>query len=127
MFIVIVLNIFGVLVCKWASTALKLQIELLRLAFSRQTGGMTAHNEDLLRGFPQDIHTAQKLFDVEATMTTYVACPTCSATYCVEEGKTLPINCDWKQYPNAKPCGTKISKLILWDSDGDRQMVQVPI
>jgi hypothetical protein len=55
---------------------------------------MTAHNEDLLKGFPKDICMAQKLFDVEPTMTTYAACPTCSATYHVEEGKTLPINCD---------------------------------
>ena len=95
-FIVIVLNVFGALVCEWASTALKLQIQLLRLAFNRQTGGITAHNEDLLKGFPQDIRTARKLFDVEATTTTYTACPTCSATYHVEEGKTLPINCNWK-------------------------------
>ena len=88
---------------------------------------MTAHNEDLLKGFPQDIRTARKLFDVEATTTTYAACPICSATYRVEEGKTLPVNCDWKRYPNAKPCGTKISKLVLRDGDGDRRMVRVPI
>lgn len=80
-----------------------------------------------MKGFPQDIRTARKLFDVEATTTTYAACPTCSATYRVEEGKILPVNCDWKRYPNAKPCGTKISKLILRDSDGDRRMVRVPI
>jgi hypothetical protein len=60
-FIVIVLNVFGALVCEWASTALKLQVELLRLAFSCQSGGITAYNEDLLQGFPQDIRTAQKL------------------------------------------------------------------
>jgi hypothetical protein len=63
---------------------------------------MTAHNEDLLKGFPKDICTAQKLFDVEPTTTTYAACSTCSATYCIKEGKTLPINCNWKQYLNAK-------------------------
>ena len=113
------------LVYEWASTALKLQIELLRLAFSRQTGGMTAHNEYLLRGFPQDICTAQKPFDIEVT--TYMAWPTCSATYCTEKGKILPINCDWKQYLNEKPCGTEISKLVLWNSNGDHWMVQVPI
>ena len=88
---------------------------------------MTAHNEDLLKGFPKDIRTARKLFDVEPTTTTYAACPTCSATYRIEEGKTLPINCDWKRFLNAKPCGTKISKLILRDGDGDRRMVRVPI
>ena len=63
-FIVIVLNVFGALVCEWASTALNLQVELLRLAFSHQSGlsgGITAYNEDLLQGFPQDIRTAQKL------------------------------------------------------------------
>ena len=70
---------------------------------------------------------AQKLFDVEPTMTTYTACPICSATYCIKESKTLPINCDWKQYPNAKPCGTKISKLVLRDGDSGQQMVRVPI
>ena len=57
-FIFIVLNVFGALVCEWASTTLKLQIKLLRLAFSRQTGGITAHNEDLLKGFLKDIRTA---------------------------------------------------------------------
>ena len=86
---------------------------------------MTAHNKDLLRGFSQDICTAQKLFDIEVTATTYVAWPTCSATYC--KGKTLPINCDWKQYLNEKPCGTEISKLVLWNSNGDHRMVQVSI
>ena len=126
-FIIIVLNVFGGLVREWASTALKLQIELLKLAFNRQPGGITAHNEDLLKGFPKDIRTARKLFDVEPTTTTYAACPACSATYGVEEGKTLPINCDWKRYPNAKACGTKISKLILRDVDGDWRMVRVPI
>ena len=60
-------------------------------------------------------------------MTMYAACPTCSATYHVEEGKTLPINCDWKRHPNAKPCATKISKLVLQDGDGGQQMVRVPI
>ncbi|HKM50649.1 MAG TPA: hypothetical protein VJZ75_05670, partial [Candidatus Bathyarchaeia archaeon] len=80
-----------------------------------------------MKGFPKDIRTARKLFDVEPTTTTYAACPACSATYRVEEGKTLRINCDWKRYPNAKPCGTKISKLILQDGDGDRRMVRVPI
>ena len=88
---------------------------------------MTAHNEDLLKGFPQDIHTACKLFDIEATTTTCVACPICSATYHVEEGKALPINCNWKRYPNVKPCGAKISKLVLRDGDGNRRMVRVPI
>jgi hypothetical protein len=88
---------------------------------------MTAHNEDLLKGFPKDICSAQKLFDVEPTTTTYAACPTCSATYCIKEGKTLPINCNWKQYLNAKPCGTKISKLVLWGGNGGWQMVWVPI
>ena len=118
-FIIIVLNVFGGLVREWVSTALKLQIELLKLAFNHQTGGMTAHNEDLLKGFPKDIRMARKLFDIEPTTTTYTACPTCSATYRVEEGKTLPINCDWKQFLNAKPCGTRISKLVLRDGDGD--------
>jgi hypothetical protein len=80
-----------------------------------------------LKGFPQDIRTARKLFDVEATTTTYASCPTCSANYRVEEGKTLPINCNWKRFPNAKPCGAKISKLVLRDGDGDRRMVRVPI
>jgi hypothetical protein len=81
----------------------------------------------MLKGFPRDIRTARKIFDVEATTTTYAACPTCSATYCVKEGKKLPVNCDWKRYPNAKSCGTKISKLVLRDGDGDRRMVRVPI
>ena len=57
-FIIIVLNVFGGLVHEWASTALKLQIELLKLAFTRLTGGITAHNQDLLEGFPRDIRTA---------------------------------------------------------------------
>ena len=80
-----------------------------------------------MKGFPQDIRTARKLFDVEATTTTYASCPTCSANYRVEEGKTLPINCDWKRFPNSKPCGTKISKLVPQDGDGNRRMVRVPI
>ena len=80
-----------------------------------------------MKGFPRDIRTARKLFDVEATTTTYAACPTCSATYLVEKGKALPVNCDWKRYPNAKPCGTKIYKLVLEDGDGDRRMIRVPI
>ena len=56
-FIVIVLNIFGALVREWASTALKLQIELLKLMFGCKKGGISDGDQDLLNGFPCDIHT----------------------------------------------------------------------
>jgi hypothetical protein len=79
-FIIIVLNIFGGLVREWASTALKLQKELLLLAFSGQRENISA-NQDLLDSFLQDICTTRKIFDLEATTKVYAACPGCSTLY----------------------------------------------
>ncbi len=111
---------------EWASTGLKLQLELLKLAFGRQKGGISASDRDLLEAFPRDIRTARKIFDVEATTTTYAACPACSALYHSEE-KKLPLQCNWKRYRNAKACGAKLTKLVLQDVDGKREMKRVPV
>ena len=50
-FIIIVLNVFGGLVREWASTVLKLQIELLTLAFGGRRGDVSANDQDLLNSF----------------------------------------------------------------------------
>ena len=123
-FIIIVLNVFGGLVREWASTALKLQKELLSLTFGGQRGNIPA-NEDLLNSFPRDIRTARKIFDLEATTKTYAACPSCSTLYPVEV--QLPVHCNSRRYPNSKPCGGKLTKLVVQNSNGERKMTSVPI
>ena len=126
-FIVIVLNIFGGLVREWASTALKLQIELLTLSFGGRRRVVSANNQELLNSFPRDIRTARKIFDLEATTKAYAACTGCSALYPVEEAKQLPAHCNRRRYPNVKPCGTKLTKLQVQYSDGERKMMRAPI
>jgi hypothetical protein len=119
--------VFGTLVREWASTGLKLQLELLKLAFGRQKGGISVGDRNLLDGFPKDIRSARKIFDVEVATTVYAACPVCSATYSTEEKNELPLWCSWKTYPNARSCGAKLTKLALESVDGKRQMKRVPI
>ena len=125
-FIIIVLNVFGGLVREWASTALKLQIELLTLSFGGPRGDISANNRDLLNSFPRDIRTARKIFDLEATTKAYAACSGCSTLYPVE-GKQLPAHCNWRRYPNAKPCGNRLTKLVVQNSNGERKMMRAPI
>jgi len=125
-FIIIVLNVFGGLVREWASTALKLQMELLTLAFGGQRGDISTKNQDLLNSFPRDIRTARKIFDLEATTKTYAACPGCSALYPVD-GAKLPAHCKRRRYPNAKPCGARLSKSVVQNSNGERKMTRAPI
>ena len=123
-FIVIVLNVFGGLVREWASTALKLQQQLLSLAFGGQKRNISA-NQDLLNSFPQDIRGARKIFDLEATTKAYAACPGCSTLYPVEAQS--PVHCNFRRYPNSKPCGAKLTKLVVQNSNGERKMTCAPI
>jgi hypothetical protein len=123
-FIIIVLNAFRGLVQEWASTALKLQKELLSLAFGGQKGYISA-NQDLLDSFLQDICTARKIFNLEATTKAYVACPGCSTLYPVEV--QLPVHCNCRQYPNLKPCRAKLTKLVVQNGNGERKMICAPI
>lgn len=124
-FIIIVLNVFGGLVREWASTALKLQLELLALAFGGRRGDIPTNNQDLLDSFPRDIRTARKIFDLEATTKAYAACPGCSALY--EETNQLPMYCNRRRYPNAKPCGARLTKSMVQSSNGERKMMRAPI
>jgi hypothetical protein len=126
-FIIIVLNVFGGLVREWASTALKLQMELLKSAFGGRRGDISANNQDLLNSFPRDIRTARKIFDLEATTKAYAACPGCSALYPVETAKQLPAHCKRRRYPNAMPCGARLTKLVVQNIDGERKMMRAPI
>ena len=123
----VVLNVFGGLVREWASTALKLQMELLTLAFGGRRGNISATNQDQLNSFPRDIHTARKIFDLEAMTKMYVTCPGCSALYPVKEAKQLPAHCNRRRYPNAKPCGARLTKLMVQNSNREHKMMGVPI
>lgn len=125
-FIIIVLNVFGGLVREWASTALKLQMELLTLTFGGRKGDISAKNQDLLNSFPRDIRTARTIFDLEATTKAYAACPGCSTLYPVE-GEKLPAHCNQRRYPNAEPCGARLTKLVVQNSNGERKMKRAPI
>jgi hypothetical protein len=126
-FIVIALTVFGALVREWANTAIKLQAELLRLTFGRKRGGLTNHDEALLKSFPHDIRTARKLFDIEAVTTTYAACPKCSATYRVDEDNRPPLRCTRRRYANVEPCNEKLTKLVVKDDESGRRNVRAPI
>jgi tnp2 family transposase len=126
-FVIIVLNVFGGLVREWASTALKLQMELLALSFGGRRRIISANNQELLDSFPRDIRTARKIFDLEATTKAYAACPGCSALYPVEEAKQLPAHCNRRRYPNANPCGTRLTKLVVQYCNGERKMMRAPI
>jgi hypothetical protein len=118
-FIIIALNVFGLLVHEWASTALKLQLKLLTLIFNQRGSSISKHEQDLLKTFLHGIHTARKLFNVEAITTTYAVCTKCSAIYCIDDGKHAPKNCSWKQGPKGAPCGAKMLKLVIKDVDGE--------
>ena len=118
---------FGSLVREWASTGLKLQLEFLRLAFRRGREKMDPHDQDLLAGFPQDIRSAKKLFNLEPTTITYAVCPKCSATYRVASGKQLPITCNRKRIGRGSACGATLTKLIIKDVDGERMNIRTPI
>lgn len=128
-FIVVALNVFGSLVREWSNTALKLQMELLRLTYKQiRKGTLTEHDEDLLKGFPQDIRTARQLLDVEAQTITYAACPKCSATYRIDDRKKLPVICNWKQGGHGSPCGAKLTKIVVKDGEqGERINARAPI
>lgn len=126
-FIIIVLNVLGGLAREWASTALKLQLELLTSAFRGRRGDISANNQDLLNSFPRDIRTARKIFDLEATTKAYASCPGCSALYPVAEAEQLPAHCSQRRYPNAKPCGAMLTKLVVQDRNGERKMMRAPI
>jgi Transposase family tnp2 len=102
-------------------------MELLALSFGGRRGVISANSQELLNSFPQDIRTARKIFDLEATTKTYAACPGCSALYPVEEAKQLPAHCNRRRYPNAKPCGTRLTKLVVQNSNRERKMMRAPI
>ena len=102
-------------------------MELLTLAFGGQRESISVNNQDQLNSFPQDICTAGRIFDLEAMMKTYMTCPGCSALYPVKEAKQLPVHCNQRQYPNAKPCGARLTKLMVQNSNREHKMMGVPI
>ena len=126
-FVVIMLSVFGSLIREWASTGLKLQLKLLRLAFQREGEKTDLHYQDLIAGFPRDIRSARKLFNLEPTTITYAVCPKCSATYRVTDAKQLLTTCNWKRIGSGSTCGAKLTKLAVKDVDGERRNIRTPI
>ncbi|KAH7904269.1 hypothetical protein BJ138DRAFT_1019358, partial [Hygrophoropsis aurantiaca] len=80
-FIALVLNVFGHVTRPWCNATLGLLTVLLKAAFSVGKDAPSEREQLLLNGFPRDIRTVRKIFDLEAKTIVYAACPRCSCTY----------------------------------------------
>ncbi|KAJ3899897.1 hypothetical protein F5879DRAFT_810115, partial [Lentinula edodes] len=70
---------------------------------------------------PKDVHTIVDCYDIDPTLHTFVACPTCYALYPLTDealknaesvyqaNKPLPV-CNERSHPDSAPCGTTLWK-----------------
>ena len=107
-FIVIVLSVFGKLTNVWSNTALKLIELLLGIVLGNGNPEACAPlDKKHLEQFPLDIRTAREIFDIEADLEIWAACPSCHTTYPPPE---YPLKCTATRFGNTRQCGARVCK-----------------
>ncbi len=107
-FIAIVLSVFGKLTNIWSSTALKLIALLLGIVLGNGDPETCAPlDKKHLEQFPLDIRTAREMFDIEADLEIWAACPSCHTTY---PPSAYPFTCTATRFRNSRKCGARVCK-----------------
>lgn len=127
-FLALVLQVLGGVTREVCNLTLKILKGFTEIALTRD-GKLSEIDRAILDKFPSDIRTVRNLFDLDASVTVWAACPTCSATYEPTHSPDsprcpiYPRRCTFRRFSTSQPCNARLTKNGVLDGES----VRVPI